>query len=154
FFFGQGPWTTWQMAAWALTGVFGAGLAVVTRRHISRWPLGLICGVVGFVFALAQDFGDWVNFSDHSVAQLGVYVARGIGFDFVHAAGCLLFALAFGPALLRSIERFTARLQVRWHAADGLGGLGGVGGVGGPLAVMALALVLGGAGVAGLDSAP
>src|ERR1700744_5222533 len=26
FFFGQGPWTPWQMAAWGATGVFGAGL--------------------------------------------------------------------------------------------------------------------------------
>ena len=30
FFFGQGPWTPWQMAGWGATGVIGAGLAVVT----------------------------------------------------------------------------------------------------------------------------
>ena len=29
FFFGQGPWTPWQMAAWGVTGVVGAGLALV-----------------------------------------------------------------------------------------------------------------------------
>ncbi len=34
FFFGQGPWTPWQMAGWGITGVIGAGLAVVTRRRI------------------------------------------------------------------------------------------------------------------------
>src|SRR5579863_10085238 len=27
FFFGQGPWTPWQMAAWGATGVLGAMLA-------------------------------------------------------------------------------------------------------------------------------
>ena len=27
FFFGQGPWTPWQMAAWGATGVLGAALA-------------------------------------------------------------------------------------------------------------------------------
>ena len=27
FFFGQGPWTAWQMAGWAATGLLGAGLA-------------------------------------------------------------------------------------------------------------------------------
>src|SRR5437588_9703926 len=31
FFFGQGPWTVWQMAAWAGAGVLGAGLARLTR---------------------------------------------------------------------------------------------------------------------------
>lgn len=60
-----------------------------------------------------------MTYSDHSLAQLGVLVGRGIGFDFIHAGGCLLFALAFGPALARSIARFTARLQVTWRPVDG-----------------------------------
>lgn len=143
FFFGQGPWTTWQMAAWAATGVFGAGLAVLTRRHIGRWALAVVCGVVGYLYAMFQDVGDWVNFSDHSLAQLGVYVARGIGFDVIHAAGCVVFALAFGPALIRSVQRFARRLSVRWHAAGGLTGP----------AVVAVAVALGGAGFAGVDRA-
>ena len=116
FFFGQGPWTPWQMAAWGVTGVIGAWLAVITRRRIGRWPLAIVCAVVGFAFTAAQDFGDWVTYSDHSLAQLGVYVGKGIGFDAIHATGCFVFALAFGPALLRSIARFTARLQVKWIA--------------------------------------
>jgi energy-coupling factor transport system substrate-specific component len=141
FFFGQGPWTMWQMAAWAATGVFGAGLAVVTRRQIGRWWLAVVCGVVGYLYALFQDVGDWVNFSDHSLAQLGVYVARGTGFDVIHAAGCVVFALAFGPALIRSVQRFARRLSVRWHAAGELAG---------PAVV---ALVLAAAGIAAVDRA-
>jgi energy-coupling factor transport system substrate-specific component len=115
FFFGQGPWTPWQMAAWGLTGVLGAGLASVTGRRIGRWPLAIVCGVVGFAFTATQDFGDWVTYSDHSLAQLGVYVGKGLGFDGIHAAGCVVFALAFGPALARSIERFARRLHVTWQ---------------------------------------
>jgi len=84
-----------------------------------RWPLALVCAACGFAFTTVQDFGDWVTYSDHSLAQLGVLVGRGIGFDFIHAGGCLLFALAFGPALARSIARFTARLQVTWRPVDG-----------------------------------
>ncbi len=116
FFFGQGPWTPWQMAAWGATGMIGAGLAVVTRRHIGRLPLAAVCGVVGFAFAAVQDVGDWVTFSDHSPAQLGVYVGRGVGFDLIHAVACVAFALAFGPSLTRSIQRFARRLTVRWEA--------------------------------------
>src|ERR1700760_2776769 len=42
FFFGQGPWTPWQRAAWGVTGVFGAGLALLWRRRpIGRWPLAV-----------------------------------------------------------------------------------------------------------------
>jgi hypothetical protein len=45
---------------------------------------------------------------------LGVYVGQGLGFDAVHAGGCLVFALVMGPALIRSIQRFARRLQVTW----------------------------------------
>ncbi len=117
FFFGQGPWTPWQMAGWGAAGVVGAGLAMVTGRRIGRWPLALVCAVVGFGFTALQDVGDWVTYSDHSLAQLRVYVGKGVGFDLVHAAGCLVFALAFGPALIRSLSRFTMRLNVTWQAA-------------------------------------
>ncbi len=132
FFFGQGPWTPWQMAAWGATGVIGAGLAWATspamrarlgwgrarpaggQPWIGRWALAIVCCVVGFAFTAVQDFGDWVTYSDHSSAQLAVYVGKGLGFDAIHAAGCFAFALAFGPALTRSIQRFARRLQVTW----------------------------------------
>ena len=87
FFFGQGPWTPWQMAGWGAAGVIGAGLAVVTGRRIGRWTLAIVCSVVGFGFTALQDVGDWVTYSDHSLGSLGVYVGKGVGFDFVHAAG-------------------------------------------------------------------
>ena len=119
FFFGQGPWTPWQMAAWGATGVLGAGLARVCGRRggspsIGRWPLAIVCCVAGFAFTAVQDAGDWVTYSDHSLAALGAYVGSGLGFDGVYAAACLGFALAFGPALLRSIQRFARRIEVRW----------------------------------------
>jgi energy-coupling factor transport system substrate-specific component len=114
FFFGQGPWTPWQMVGWAATGLIGAGLARLSARQLGRWALAIICGVVGFAFTAFQDVGDWITYSDHSLAQLGVYVGKGIGFDFIHAIGCVVFALAFGPALARSIGRFTLRIDVRW----------------------------------------
>jgi prenyltransferase beta subunit len=117
FFFGQGPWTPWQMAGWGMTGVIGAGLALATGRRIGRWTLALACTVVGFAFTVLQDVGDWVTYSDHSLAQLGVYVGKGIGFDCVHAAGCLVFALALGPAMIHSLSRFATRLHVTWHPA-------------------------------------
>jgi energy-coupling factor transport system substrate-specific component len=115
FFFGQGPWTPWQMAAWGLTGALGAGLALATRDRIPRWLLALVCAAAGFAFAAVQDVGDWVTYSDHSLRQLGVYVGSGIGFDVIDAVGCVVFALAFGPWLLRSIQRFARRLTVTWQ---------------------------------------
>jgi energy-coupling factor transport system substrate-specific component len=138
FFFGQGPWTVWQMAAWAATGLVGATLARLTAGRVARWPLAIICALVGFAFAAFQDVGDWVTYSDHSLAQLGIYVGKGTAFDAVHAAGCFVFALAFGLALLRALRRFRSRLDVTWLPAEGL-----------PLLVAAVAVAaLGGLGAA------
>jgi energy-coupling factor transport system substrate-specific component len=117
FFFGQGPWTPWQMAGWGMIGILGAGLARITGGHIGRWPLAAIAFPAGFAFTALQDVGDWVTYSDHSLAQLGVYVGKGVGFDLVHATGCVAFALAFGPAMIRSLGRFRLRLQVVWSTA-------------------------------------
>jgi energy-coupling factor transport system substrate-specific component len=142
FFFGQGPWTPWQMAAWGATGIIGAGLATATRGRIGRWPLAAACGIVGFGFAAIQDVGDWVTYSDHSSAQLRVYVAKGIGFDVVHAVGCVLFALAFGPALIHTIQRFARRMHVEWLPARATPLL---------LAIVALSAVV--AGQPGIDRA-
>ncbi len=119
FFFGQGPWTPWQMGAWGVAGLLGAGLATVTRGRIGRWPLALACCAIGFLFTVVQDLGDWVSYSDHSAAQLAAYLSTGLGFDAIDAGGCLLFALAFGPALLRSVQRFARRLQVHWGPPSG-----------------------------------
>jgi energy-coupling factor transport system substrate-specific component len=135
FFFGQGPWTPWQMAAWGATGVLGAGLARAGLLRGGRWSLAIACCVVGFAFTAFQDVGDWVTFSDHSWTSLGFYVGQGLGFDAIHAAGCLAFALAFGPALTRSIQRFARRLEVTWLPPA-------------PLAVGLIALLAVGAGLA------
>jgi hypothetical protein len=143
FFFGQGPWTPWQMAAWGATGMLGAGLALVTRGRISRWPLALACCGAGFAFTVVQDVGDWVTYSDHSTTQLGLYAGRGLAFDAVHAVGCLAFALAFGPALTRSVQRFSRRLQVRWITPSAIA----------PVLAVVLATSLG-VGLAGRFGAP
>ena len=39
--FGQGPWTPWQMAAWGLIGVIGAGYARLTRGRLPKSATGV-----------------------------------------------------------------------------------------------------------------
>jgi energy-coupling factor transport system substrate-specific component len=114
FFFGQGPWTPWQMAGWGLVGIAGALLARGTRGRIGRVSLAVISFVIGFAFTALQDVGDWVSYSDHTLGQLGVYVGKGVGFDLIHAFGCFAFALVFGPGLIRALRRFRKRLHVTW----------------------------------------
>ncbi len=43
FWFGQGPWTPWQMAGWGLCGLLGAALAL-GARNAGRFTLAAVCG--------------------------------------------------------------------------------------------------------------
>jgi energy-coupling factor transport system substrate-specific component len=114
-FFGQGPWTPWQMAAWGGVGLFGAGLARVAGRRLSRIPLAAACGVAGLGFGAVMNLYSWVTFSgDHSMAQLIAYFGSSLPFDIAHATGNVVFCLAFGPALVRALRRFRTRFDIIW----------------------------------------
>src|SRR6201996_4951995 len=56
FWFGQGPWTPWQMAAWGLCGILGAALALGVR-NVGRLTLAVVCGLA------AVGYGAILNFS-------------------------------------------------------------------------------------------
>jgi energy-coupling factor transport system substrate-specific component len=114
-FFGQGPWTPWQMAGWGAVGVAGALLARVAGRELGRVPLAIACGVLSYAFGAWMNVHLWVTYSgDHSLAQLGAYFATSLWFDVAHVVGSVVFCLAFGPALVRALARYRTRFDVRW----------------------------------------
>ncbi len=119
FFFGQGPWTPWQMVGWGGVGLLGAALAAVTRgRPLGRISLAVACGVAGAAFGVVMNVHLWVTYGgDHSLARLGAYQATSLPFDAAHVIGNVLFCLAFGPALVAALRRYRARLEVRWVPA-------------------------------------
>jgi len=114
--FGQGAWTPWQMGAWGVIGVLGAALAALAGRDLGRWPLALVCGAAGLFHGLVMDFSSWVMFSgQHTLGQFLVISAGSASFNIAHAVGNVAFCLAFGPAFVRALQRFRARLEVRWQ---------------------------------------
>jgi hypothetical protein len=116
FFYGQGPWTPWQMAAWGAVGVFGALLARATGRRLGRFPLALACAVAGLGYGVILDVSTWINFTGAERTEgLGAVFVAAAPFDAAHAIGNFLFCLAFGPALVRAVSRFRARFTVDWR---------------------------------------
>jgi energy-coupling factor transport system substrate-specific component len=113
--FGQGPWTPWQMAAWGLCGLLGAALGAATGRRVPRVALALFCGALGLLFGAIMDLSTFTTFSgEHTLAQYLAISGTSLPFNVAHAAGNVAFCLAFGPALVRALERFRARLHVTW----------------------------------------
>lgn len=116
--FGQGPWTPWQMAAWGLVGILGAGWALATGRRLPTLPTAAVCALCGLLFGVIMNVSTLLA-SDvaPTTGQLLAVQLQALPFDIAHAAGNVVFFLAFGPVLVRMLERYRTRLDVRWLPA-------------------------------------
>ncbi len=112
-FFGQGPWTPWQMLAWGLIGLAGAGLAGRGRMP-SRWVLVVAGAVLSVLFDWFVSLWMVLSFTDHSWPALLALYVRGLPFDAAHGAATGLFCLLFGPATIRMLTRYRARTDCRF----------------------------------------
>jgi energy-coupling factor transport system substrate-specific component len=109
--FGQGPWTPWQMAGWGLCGILGAGLALGVR-NAGRLSLAATCGFAGIAYGALLNFSLMATYGgDLSWERFGVLQARALPFDIAHAAGNVAFALLAGPAMVRMLTRFRERFE-------------------------------------------
>jgi energy-coupling factor transport system substrate-specific component len=109
--FGQGPWTPWQMAGWGLCGILGAGLALGVR-NAGRLSLAATCGFAGIAYGALLNFSLMATYGgDLSLERFGVLQARALPFDLAHAAGNVAFALLAGPAMVRMLTRFRERFE-------------------------------------------
>jgi energy-coupling factor transport system substrate-specific component len=112
---GQGPWTPWQMLAWGIVGLLGAALGRRRTRPIPRVAMAAICAAAGLLYGLILNFYTFVTFTgQHTLAQFIVIEGAALTFDIAHATGNFVFFLIFGPALIRTLQRFRLRMEVHW----------------------------------------
>jgi energy-coupling factor transport system substrate-specific component len=143
FWFGQGPWTPWQMAAWGLCGILGALLALGTR-NAGRLVLAGICGIAGILYGALMNFSLMATYGgDLSWKHFWVLEGRAVPFEVAHVAGNVALALVAGPAMVRMLVRFRERFEWRRGAGADAPRVAGRG-LGGALrsGVAALLLVL------------
>jgi hypothetical protein len=139
FWFGQGPWTPWQMVGWGLCGVLGALLALGTR-NAGRLVLAAVCGFAGIFYGALLNFSLMATYGgDLSWRHFLVLEARAIPFDVAHVLGNVVLALVAGPAMVRMLVRFRERFEWTrrgtppsaggdrsWRGALGSGGVAAV----------------------------
>jgi prenyltransferase/squalene oxidase-like repeat protein len=111
FWFGQGPWTPWQMAGWGLCGVSGAVLALFVR-DAGRFALAAICGFAGIFYgALLNFYVMATSGGELSLQHFLVLETRAIPFEVAHVLGNVVLALVAGPAMVRMLVRFRERFE-------------------------------------------
>jgi energy-coupling factor transport system substrate-specific component len=113
FWFGQGPWTPWQMAGWGLCGVLGAALAL-GFRNAGRLTLAAACGFAGILYGALLNFSLMATYGgDLSWKYFWVLEGRAIPFEVAHVVGNVVLALVAGPAMVRMLVRFKERFEWR-----------------------------------------
>jgi len=121
FWFGQGVWTPWQMAAWGLCGILGAALALV-NRNVGRWTLAGVCGLAALGYGAILNFSLMASYGAGDIegriswAYFWVLEGRAIPFEAAHAIGNIVLALVAGPAMIRMMVRFRERFE--WRRAQ------------------------------------
>ena len=104
-FFGQGPWTVWQMIAWGFVG-FATGVLRKTplmRNGVLRILTGFI---LGFIFGIIMDI--WMVLSmggGFSFSMMMLYFRVGFIFNLAHALSNVFFIVIFFTHLTRILER-------------------------------------------------
>ena len=110
-FFGQGPWTPWQMFAFGIIG-FLAGV-LFRKGLLSRAPIALaVFGglVTFFVYGGLLNPASVLMFQPSPTFEMFLLAyVRGIPFDLVHAAATVTFLLMIARPMLEKLDRIKVK---------------------------------------------
>ncbi len=114
FFFGQGPWTPWQMFAFGIIG-FIAGI-IFSKDYHTKAKLSLT--VYGF-FAALIIYGGIMNPASVIMSQTSLNArmivasfAAGLPFDLIHATSTLLFLWVVAEPMIDKLERIKIKYGI------------------------------------------
>jgi energy-coupling factor transport system substrate-specific component len=112
FWFGQGPWTPWQMAGWGLCGLLGAALGI-GWRNVGRFGLAAVCAAAALLYGALLNFSLMATYGygELSWERFVILEGRAVPFEVAHVVGNVAFALIAGPAMLRMLVRFRERFE-------------------------------------------
>jgi uncharacterized membrane protein len=107
FFFGQGPWTPWQMFAFGIIGFLAGVFFQKGWLKANRFNLCIFGGVTTFVIYggimnLASVFMFTTTFT---WAQILTYYATGLPFDLIHAVSTIIFLFLISKPMIEKLER-------------------------------------------------
>lgn len=135
FFFGQGPWTPWQMYAWGMVGYL-AGLLARTgafrgastvrvagtarprgaslRAFLHMLPLYVFGFVSGPLYGLVLNSWSIIGFyHPQSLAQAALVYAAALPFDVAHGVSTVVFLAVLYAPWHRKLERVRRKYDLR-----------------------------------------
>lgn len=111
-FFGQGPWTPFQMFAWGMIG-FVAGLLGKTGKMHFKLPLILFGIFAGIFFSFGMDI--WGAMSMYGVFSLEAYklaLVSAVPFTIVYAVSNVIFLLLLTKPIMEKLNRIKVKYGI------------------------------------------
>ena len=105
-FFGQGPWTPWQMYAWGAIGYVTGAIAKtgVFDRH--RWLIYVYGFIASYFYGGLLDLWTFIGFVDEwTWATAAVTFGGGALYNLGHAIGTVVFLIPIAGSWSRKFER-------------------------------------------------
>ncbi len=106
-YFGQGPWTPWQMLAFGLAGFIAGFLTrngFMSKKRFGLCVYGAVSaiGIYGVIMNVSSIFMMHQQFSWNLAAS---YIAMGLPFDLIHASSTVAFLWLVALPMIEKIER-------------------------------------------------
>ena len=111
FYFGQGPWTPFQMMSWGLIGFTAGLLAQPLKRH--KWFLLCYGVIAGVAYSFIMDI--WTVLWYNGIFQWTLYTGAllsAIPYTCVYALSNVLFLLLFAKSFEQKLERIQVKYGV------------------------------------------
>jgi energy-coupling factor transporter ATP-binding protein EcfA2/uncharacterized membrane protein len=107
YFFGQGPWTPWQMFAFGIIGFLAGALFRKGILRRNRIALCLFGGSATFlIYGLIMNFSSVVmTGSQPTIGALILACIRGVPFDLIHAIATVIFLYFLAKPMLEKLDR-------------------------------------------------
>ncbi|MFR1707717.1 MAG: ECF transporter S component [Clostridium sp.] len=107
FFFGQGPWTPWQMFGFGIIGFLAGILFKKGKLKKNRIALCIYGGLATFIIygILLNTASVFMMYSKFSIKVLIACILSGIPFDFVHAVATIFFLFILSNPMIEKLDR-------------------------------------------------
>lgn len=107
FFFGQGPWTPWQMFCFGIIGFLAGVLFQKGKLKKKKIPLCIFGGLsTFFIYGGIINIGSLLMFSSKFTIKglIATYIS-GIPFDLVHAIATVFFLFILSQPMIEKLDR-------------------------------------------------
>ena len=114
FFFGQGPWTPWQMFCFGIIGFLAGILFKKGRLKKNRIQLCIYGGLATFfIYGGIINIGSLLMFTSHFTIEglIAAYISA-IPFDLIHALSTVFFLFVISNPMIEKLDRIKIKYGI------------------------------------------